>query len=262
MMCSKHPKLVLLFRNYNGGHSVENIFKYVAQYLDNSFDIEIVQLPFSGISLYSFIKNLLFVSRLKGIIHVTGDIHYVAVFPWKKMILTIHDIGSLLNDESNLKRFFKKMFWIWIPIFLTKKITVVSNFTKNELLKLMPWTSFKISVIHNPIFNLSNSKILDNEFDVSCPKILLIGTKTNKNLERTISSLQNISCELWIVGLLNDKQSTLLKELDISYKNFVNISNVELFDLYKRCDIVSFISLYEGFGLPIIEGQSMGKIVS
>ncbi len=261
MKNNKYRKIVLLFRNNTGGHSVENVFKYMAQYLDDYFEIEIVYLPYSGLGLSSVIKNLLFVSKLKGIIHVTGDIHYVAVFPWKKMVLTIHDLGSLLNDKSDLKRVFKKLFWVWIPVIFTKKITVVSNFTKSELLKLTPWTSSKISVIYNPLLNTKKSNILAKDFDPEFPKILLIGTKTNKNIERTIQSLHGINCELWIVGILSQFQISLLAELEVSYKNYVNISNSELFELYQSCDIISFISLYEGFGLPLIEGQTFGKVV-
>ena len=40
-----------------------------------------------------------------------------------------------------------------------------------------------------------------------------------------------------------------------------NVSDEEIIRAYKECDIVSFPSLYEGFGLPIIEGQAIGRPV-
>ena len=35
----------------------------------------------------------------------------------------------------------------------------------------------------------------------------------------------------------------------------------ELVEAYRRCDMVVFASLYEGFGLPILEAQAMGRPV-
>lgn len=261
MKTSKKQKLVYLFRSNQGGHSVENIFKNISQNLKDSYDIQMVELPFSGLSPTSILKNIWFVSKLDGIIHVTGDIHYISILPWKKMVLTIHDVGSLLNDNSIIKRFIKKVFWIWIPLLFTRKITVVSDFTRNELLKLTSWISYKLTVIHNPILNLVFNTEINDNFNKEFPKILLIGTKPNKNVERTIESLQGIKCELWILGRLSETQIDLLEKFNISYKNHFNISNAELIELYKKCDIVSFISLYEGFGMPVIEGQAMGKVV-
>jgi glycosyltransferase involved in cell wall biosynthesis len=98
-------------------------------------------------------------------------------------------------------------------------------------------------------------------FDSNNPKILHIGTKNNKNLENTIIALQGINCEFWIVGKLNASQCAYLGESLIKFRNFVDLSNSEILQLYCQCDIVSFLSVYEGFGMPIIEAQAYGKPV-
>ena len=39
------------------------------------------------------------------------------------------------------------------------------------------------------------------------------------------------------------------------------MGNKEVFEHYVNCDIVCFPSLYEGFGMPIIEAQKVGRVV-
>jgi glycosyltransferase involved in cell wall biosynthesis len=39
------------------------------------------------------------------------------------------------------------------------------------------------------------------------------------------------------------------------------LTDEELVEAYRRCDMVVFASLYEGFGLPILEAQAMGRPV-
>ena len=41
----------------------------------------------------------------------------------------------------------------------------------------------------------------------------------------------------------------------------MNLSDSEMIEEYKKTDIVSFISLYEGFGMPIIEANKIGRAV-
>ena len=45
----------------------------------------------------------------------------------------------------------------------------------------------------------------------------------------------------------------------ISYKNLFSISKSKLIKEYINCDILLFASNYEGFGMPILEAQSIGR---
>ena len=47
----------------------------------------------------------------------------------------------------------------------------------------------------------------------------------------------------------------------VSGSGFSYISDEELLEEYRNCDIVNFPSLYEGIGMPIIEGQATGRVV-
>jgi glycosyltransferase involved in cell wall biosynthesis len=60
---------------------------------------------------------------------------------------------------------------------------------------------------------------------------------------------------------MTDEQIEVLKENEVDYKNAFNLDDSQMQTEYERADIVSFCSLHEGFGLPIIEGQIMGRPV-
>lgn len=99
------------------------------------------------------------------------------------------------------------------------------------------------------------------EFNSAKPNILLIGTNWNKNIDLTIKALHGIDCQVTIIGKLNDSQLRTLKANNIEYTNKCNLSDEEINTEYKNCDIVSFCSLYEGFGMPIIEANAIGRVV-
>ncbi|MDX1406931.1 MAG: glycosyltransferase, partial [Saprospiraceae bacterium] len=39
------------------------------------------------------------------------------------------------------------------------------------------------------------------------------------------------------------------------------LDRTQIAEKYRTCDIVTFVSTYEGFGLPILEGQASGRAV-
>ena len=52
-----------------------------------------------------------------------------------------------------------------------------------------------------------------------------------------------------------------MKADNIVYENKCGLSDEEIINEYKNCDIVSFCSIFEGFGMPIIEANAVGRPV-
>ncbi|MBC5773486.1 glycosyltransferase family 4 protein [Pontibacter sp. KCTC 32443] len=196
----------------------------------------------------------------KGTInHITGDINFIAaLLPKNKTILTIHDIESL-ERKNKIANYLLNFLWLKLPIAKVKYVTVVSETTKQKLISKLEVDPSKVIVIPNIISPLY--KCTFKEFDNNKPTILQVGTKYNKNLERCIAALKGLSCRLVIVGSLNVEQLQLLQENKIDFINYNEVSGEELRNLYAEADIVSFVSLFEGFGLPILEAQATGKPV-
>ncbi|KAA6351945.1 hypothetical protein EZS27_000742 [termite gut metagenome] len=209
----------------------------------------------------SLLKNLIFVFKNRnkqGINHIPGDIHYcILALIGCKSVLTIHDLVFIKNSKKHFDRFFKYLLWLYLPVKLASRVICISENTKNEVLKYVKIRN--IEIINNPIdpaFVYSKK-----EFNSVNPTILHIGTGWNKNLKRTIMALQDIPCHLRIVGKLNEEIITLLKCGKIEYSNVFNLTDEEIRQEYINCDIVNFPSEYEGFGMPVIEGQATGRVV-
>ncbi len=240
-------------------NSIEEIFVSIFKELSDKESIHKIEVPLEGAGIKSLFTNLRFAHRQKtSVNHITGHINYIALATGRKTVLTIHDVGSNLYGNF-FKRMLLRQLWFWIPAIIAKKITVISEFSKNELEKVIPFAKKKISVIHNPV--KEEIKYSPKTFCKEKPVILHLGTKSNKNLERTIVAIKNINCTLYIIGKLTDTQWKLLEKYNIDYINKFHIPFQEIIEAYQQCDMVSFVSTYEGFGMPIVEAQATGRPV-
>ena len=91
--------------------------------------------------------------------------------------------------------------------------------------------------------------------------ILQIGTAPNKNIPNLIAAIKGIPCVLQIVGKKVEEYEHLLKQNNIQYTYEWDLSNEEMIKKYEQADIMTLVSTYEGFGMPILEAQAIGRPV-
>jgi glycosyltransferase involved in cell wall biosynthesis len=255
-------KLVLVFRskrlNY---HSIENVFGTIHDELCDNGDVESVYVDKGGFglsNLFSLRKHVKSGTK-DTIYHVTGDIHYaVFALPRKRSILTIHDC-VFINKRKGLKGWILKKLYLDWPVRYVSMITAISEKTKKEVVSLTGCNPDKIRVINNPVS--SNITYFAKEFNSTKPVLLFIGSLPNKNLNRVIEALKGFSCTLNIIGFADEDQQKRMRNSNIDYILEKNLSNEEIASRYENADIILFPSLYEGFGLPVIEGFKAGRAV-
>ena len=241
--------------------SIERVFRQIAKGLPaDEFETDFQQVPYSN-DIVSVVKNFLFFRRIDAdIYHVTGHIHYIALFlPNARTVLTIHDLG-FLHTRKGLRRYFLKKLLLDWPLRRLKWITVVSDFTKQEILKHGEVDEKKIHVIENPL----GAHLVAREksaFRSECPVILQIGTMENKNIPNLLLAVNGINCILRIIGPLDDNLEKLIIESNVTVENVSDLDDDAMASEYHNADIVAFCSTYEGFGLPVIESQAMRTAV-
>lgn len=255
-------KVVQFFRKARIGYnfSIEFIFEEVRNQLIDRVDFEVVEMPFLSNGLFRRIYNVFYAFFYQGPVnHITGDIHYInLLFARKSTILTIHDCGPMQHGSKFQKAVFK---WLWlkIPVWKSMYITTVSEYSKSDILMYTNCPPDKVKVV--PVCVSSIFKPSTRIFNVNCPVILQIGSAENKNIARLIEAISTIRCHLVIIGRLEESKERMLRQFNISYENKYDLSTEEVFKEYQNCDIVSFVSTLEGFGMPIVEANWVERVV-
>jgi len=198
------------------------------------------------------------------IFHPTNyDSYFLSYISTKPFVITIHDMihekfadmYSIDNKTTKHKRILCEK---------ASKIIAISNNTKKDLIELFSIEESKIEVIYH-----GNSLVLsnDHEFKIKLPEkyILFVGSRNKyKNFTlfiKSVSLLLNEDLNLYVVcvggGSFNNEELILFEELKI--KNRIIQFDLEdnlLSQFYFRALMFIFPSLYEGFGMPILEAFS------
>jgi len=147
-------------------------------------------------------------------------------------------------------------------------IICVSNHTKYDLLNFFPQINEnKVHVIHNgvsEIFTPLDKTVKPDFITIFGEYVIYIGVRTDpyKNFMNLIQAMKlHSSLKLILVG-----GGPLSEKEVIQYDRFIknrfvhlnNISNVELNQLYNFAFALVYPSVYEGFGIPILESQRAG----
>lgn len=243
-----------------GNYSVEYIFEDVRKRLSDRINAKVAVSSYESKGLFPRLFNCFEAKSRSGAVnHVTGDINYLGIaLPHKRTIHTILDCVHL-DTSSGLKYAIFKYFWLVIPEKRSRFITAISESTKKEILKHHACDPDKIVVI--PVAISPDFQFKPRAFNKAKPRILQVGTAPNKNIPRLIEALEGIPCVLNIVGKPIPEYEQRCKEKGIEYIYESGLSNEEMIERYEFADIVALASTYEGFGMPILEAQAVGRAV-
>lgn len=185
--------------------------------------------------------------------------------------ITIHDLAFHHHPEWNSKKFAAGYNFL-IPRLAhnCRHLFTVSNTVKSELVQCYKLPESKISVTYN---GLSQSMLAEGSGGKPAKEkiILSVGTFTKrKNHQNLIAAfLESKVKGEYSLAIIGDKNK-IFSEAGIdehilagsNIKIMARLDDSELIAAYQKAEIVVSLSLYEGFGIPLLEGLYSGcKII-
>jgi glycosyltransferase involved in cell wall biosynthesis len=257
-------RVVLLFRKLRaaGNFSIETSFEQMMRSFPPASEFIPVGFASSHYSngILPRLRGMFEARRRRGDVnHVTGDVHYLALaLPGRSTVLTVHDCGFMTHPNPVARRVLK---WLWLdwPVRHCRFVTAVSEATKRDIVRFSGCDPDKVVVI--PTVIAEGFEPVGRAFNAACPRILHVGMTPNKNFARHVEAIAGLPCELHIVGRLEREHVALLERHRVRYTAEHNISREDMRRAYAGTDLLLFASTLEGFGMPILEAQSVGRPV-
>jgi glycosyltransferase involved in cell wall biosynthesis len=194
--------------------------------------------------------------------------HIVPIIHPRKTIVTVHGLEYEIFPEAY--SFWERLYMrlsIRFSVAAASTVVAVSENTKRDIVRLYRVPEEKISVVHEGYARVTSheSRVTKKERN---PYLLFIGRlEERKNIIRIIEAFEilkeqyRIPHELVLAGksgfgyekIRYKIQDTRYKIREIGY-----VTEEEKWELLRNADVFLFPTLYEGFGLPVLEAQVAG----
>jgi glycosyltransferase involved in cell wall biosynthesis len=256
----RSPKVLQIMRPDRGAYSIERVFGDIRAAMGDDLDVTAWVCPHPSRGVLPRLRGALSAAgQSADVFHVTGDAHYLALFlPRARTVLTVHDC-EFVRRARGLKRALLWLFWLRLPVARAARVLVPSQAARRDLSALVGIGPDTIEVVENPV-----STGFQPQPEARHPgrfRILQVGTKANKNVERLAAALSGLDVELHIVGRPTPAQVAALRAAGVAFTWREGLSDEAIRAAYRDCDALAFCSLSEGFGLPILEAQTVGRPV-
>ncbi|MFN8443235.1 MAG: glycosyltransferase family 1 protein [Caldilineaceae bacterium] len=187
-------------------------------------------------------------------------------------VVTVHDLGYRAYPEMHTRS--QRLYLEWSTrwnIWAAECVIAISQNTANDLQRIYSLSPTKIRVIAEGVRELTcdvpTAPILE-KFGLTSPYVLYLGTiQPRKNLARVLEAFaqlqQRVEWDLvlagkpgWLSTSLYEKAQELGIKPRVRFLGYV--SDTESTALLRNAHFFCLPSLFEGFGLPILEAQSVG----
>lgn len=247
---------------FGGSLRRQQVFRQFSLSLKGNFETRI--LPLSP-TIADFIWNR--VHRLK-IEKLIGKVDLFHSSDWTQppsysfKVTTIHDLAPLKFPRLTHPRIVsvhkRRLYWvirecdrIIVPSVATKKDLVVIG-GKEEKIKVIPEAA-------SDIFRPQPEELIKKvkvKYNINDDYLITVGSGGRKNTKRLIDAYQKAKRKNLKLVVVGNRTPDLVEERGVISTGFV--SDMDLASLYAGAKALVYPSLYEGFGLPVLQAFSSG----
>jgi glycosyltransferase involved in cell wall biosynthesis len=203
-------------------------------------------------------------------VDVVHAIYFAPPATGRRSVVTIHDIsfekypeffsrGALVRDKLLIRASVRS----------ATRVITVSETSKRDIVETYDVSPDRVVAIPNGVSPLYNAAPTWRAFEGDRPfRILAVGSlEPRKNLTRLVDAVASLTSELRVelrvVGPDGYKAELIRQRLGGVAEATVSgwLAEDELAEEYRRADVFAYPSLYEGFGLPILEAMASGTPV-
>ncbi|WP_440680943.1 glycosyltransferase family 4 protein [Candidatus Pelagibacter sp. HIMB1623] len=193
--------------------------------------------------------------------------HLVNHLNAKYKIITVHDlIPVIFKKKIGKNPFLVKHSLSYLKKF--DKVIAVSENTKRDIVKYTDCPKENIVVQQNSIEKFFNQQKIDKnkvirkfKIPINGKKILIIGTSFYKNHKITLKVLEHLKNyykNIYFIKIGNKFDFKIKESLKKNIIELPKLTRREISKIYKINDVLFFPSVYEGFGLPLLEAINSG----
>jgi glycosyltransferase involved in cell wall biosynthesis len=199
--------------------------------------------------------------------------HYLPRFTTIPTVVSVMDL-SFVHFPQTFRRgeLYQLTRWTKYSVKMAKKVITISQSSKNDIIKTYKVDAKDVKVVHLGLKELSMETTPNNlkKFGITGRFILFVGTlQPRKNIIRLIKAFSLLPQDLkdthqlviigrkgWLYEDILKTPSMLGVEDQVLFLESVTDRDLPLF--YKKAEVFVLPSLYEGFGLPILEAMRFG----
>lgn len=193
---------------------------------------------------------------------------FIPLFIPKRSVIVIHDM-----IQVDYQQYYSWIIKLYFQFFLRRNVKkckfviTVSNFSKKRIVEYFNIPGNKVLVLRNGV---SNDFIQSGSLDFCERENMLICVTNGKDHKNDVAAIEIFRAsklhgkfKLVFVGEPSPEVLPLITDFDLARDVDIksSVTEVELIKLYKQSKLLLFPSLYEGFGLPVIEAMSVGTPV-